>query len=202
MSYTTLNRLPALGVSLAVVFLILAASRFPGGYQWNHHFISVLFWPITPGGDPNPARPLAVVGVIFFCLGMALLFHLMSSRTKTTFHKKIIQTGGIGSMVYGSIAVTPLHDLMVTISLGFFLAAVLAILHLLSLQRNLRLLSLGILCLVVLLTTAVLYYNNPLFAYLPVAQKTTFVLCTAWLFAVQYANRSMNSGEEKYANAA
>ncbi len=196
MSRTTLNCLPAIGVFLAVVFLVLAASRYPGGYHWNHQFISTLFWPLTPSGDPNPARPLAVVGVIFFCLGMALLFQLMSSKANTTFHKKTIQIGGMGSMVYGLIAVTPMHNLMVTISLVFFLAAMFAVLHLLSLQRNLRLLLPGVLCLVVLLTTAVMYYGNLRFAFQPVAQKAAFVLCTGWLFTVQFANRSLKSEQK------
>jgi len=202
MSRTTLNRLPAIGVSLAVVFLVLAATRYPGGYVWNRHFISTLFAPITPNGEANPARPLAVVGVALFCAGMAVLFHLLSNQTNSASHKRVIQIGGIGSMVYGAITVTPMHNLMVTISLLFFLAAVFAVLHTLSLQRDIRLFSLGLFCVVILLTTAALYYGNLLPTVLPLAQKTSFVLCTGWLFAVQYANRNLKPEEEKYADAA
>ena len=199
MSHKTLSRLSAIGVLVAAAFLALSATRYPGGYDWNRHFISTLFRSTTPSGAQNSARPLAIVGMLIFCASMALLFQLMSSEAKSAFHKKTIQIAGIGSMVYALLTFTLMHDLMVSISLVFFLTAMFAILHMLYSQRHIRLLSLGIFCLAILLGGAVMYYGNVLLAFLPLAQKVSYVLCVGWLFAVQFANRRMRSTQDYHA---
>src|ERR1041385_9029755 len=129
MPLITIRRLPAMGLALALVLLEIAVVRYPGGYNGPRHFISTLFAGTTTSGEPNPSRPFAIAGIFFFYTSMALLFQLTSSKASSRFHKKTIQIGGIGSMVYGFLAVTRLHDLMVTIALGFFLTAMIAALN-------------------------------------------------------------------------
>ena len=130
---------------------------------------------------------------------MGLLFQLISSEAKSAFHKKTIQIAGIGSMVYALITATRMHDLMVSISLVFFLTAMFAVLHKLYFQRQIRLFSLGILCLAILLFSAVMYYGNVLLAFLPLGQKVSFASCVGWLFAVQFTNRRMRSTQNDHA---
>ena len=186
MSQRVLRLLPAVGVLVGVSLLGLAATKYPGGYHWSRQTLSTLFVPITPSGAENPGRLFAVMGVLAMAWGMAVLFQFLSSEAKSAFHKKTIQIGGIGSMVYAAFTVTPIHDLMVDIAFVFFLAMMFAVLHMIYGERHFRLFSLGILCLAILLGSAVIYYGNILFDFLPSVQKVSYILTLAWLFAVQF----------------
>lgn len=59
-------------------------------------------------------------------------------------HKKTIEIGGIGALVYGFLAVTRMRDLMVSIGLLFSLAALLAATHALYIERRWWLFAWGI----------------------------------------------------------
>jgi len=118
---------------------------------------------------------------------LGLLFTNISRNDRVKARRTAIEIGGVGSAVYASLVVTPMHDLLVTIALLFFVTAVLAVLHLLHVARRRRLFWAGVACLAVLLTCAVMYYGDVCFAALPVAQKLTFGVYVAWLVAVQYA---------------
>ena len=82
--------------------------------------ISTLFQLATPSGVANPARPLAVLGVLTAMSGIALLFHVVSNQTRSAFHKKSIQIGGIASTAFATLTVALLHDLMVGLALVSF----------------------------------------------------------------------------------
>jgi hypothetical protein len=148
--------------------------------------ISALFQPATPSGVVNPARPLAVLGVLTAMSGIALLFHLVSSRTRSAFHKKAIQIGGIASTAFATLTVTLLHDLMVGVALVCFVVALSAVLHMLYSERVLGLFALGVLFVALELGTAVLYFGQIFLEFLPAGQKAALVLIGLWLFAVQH----------------
>jgi hypothetical protein len=81
--------------------------------------------------------------------------------------KKTIDIGGIGAMVYAFLAVaTPMHDLLVTVSLVFSLAAILATLYTVYRARQTNLLIAGAICLALVVVSAVMYYGHVLFALL------------------------------------
>ena len=61
-----------------------------------------------------------------FCVSVVVLFQLVSRRTKRRVIGKSLEIGGIGSMVYAFLVVTPMHDLLVGIALLFFFQATLA----------------------------------------------------------------------------
>ena len=103
-------------------------------------------------------------------------------------------------MVYTACAITPVHDLMVIIALSFFLIAVFIILEMLYSHRSYEMFSIGIVCLGIFLTTAVLYYGNLGVAYIPFLQKLTFALCTGWLFAVQTTVQGRKASLLQYEN--
>ncbi len=77
--------------------------------------------------------------------------------------------------------VTPIHDLIVTISLGFFLAVDIVLLHWLWRQRQLSQWIAGRANLTLLLTTAVVYSREVMMVALPTLQKLTFLSSAAWL---------------------
>lgn len=134
----------------------------------------------------NPARLLAVVGVLTIMTGMAILFYVVSSQTKSVFHKKTIQIAGIGSTVYLGLTVTPMHDLMVSIALVFFLVLMFAVLHMVYFENHFRLFLIGMVCLGLQLGGAVIYYGKLFLEVLPLVQKTSLVLTVVWLLGVQF----------------
>ena len=110
----------------------------------------------------------------------------MSSRTRSAFHKKAIQIGGIASTAFATLTVTLLHDLMVGLALVCFVVALSAMLHMLYRERLLGLFAIGILFIAFELGTAVLYFGQVFLEFLPAGQKAAMVLIGLWLFAVQY----------------
>ena len=186
MDRRALRALPMTSVISGTALLGLAMTWHPGGYRWSEHTISALFQPAAPSGVVNPARPFAVLGLLTAMSGIALLFHLVSSRTRSAFDKQVIQIGGIASTAFATLTVTLLHDLMVGLALVCFVVALSAMLHMLYRERLLGLFAIGILFIAFELGTAVLYFGHVFLEFLPAGQKAAMVLIGLWLFAVQY----------------
>lgn len=181
------STLPFLGVLASLVLFVLSTARYPGGYDWANHTISRLFQPRTLDGAENPARPLAVLAVFMFCVSMAVVFNGVSRRGKSRFHNKTIQVAGIGSMVYASLVVTPMHNVLVGVALLFFVTAMLATFHMLYLERHLGMLHAGIVCLAVTVSNAAMYYGDVLFGFLPIVQKVSLAMWAGWLLTLHFA---------------
>jgi hypothetical protein len=88
-------------------------------------------------------------------------------------------------MVYASLTFTPMHDLMVTMSLAFHLCAVVALLHGLWIRRETAFFWTGCICFLVLLASAEMYYTNHLGVALVWAQRLTFILFASWLLILE-----------------
>jgi cytochrome bd-type quinol oxidase subunit 2 len=131
MDGSTLSRLPGISVLSGTALLGLATAWYPGGYRWSEHTISALFQPATPAGLVNPARLLAVIGVLTAMIGVALQFYLVSKRTRSPVHRTAIRIAGIASTVFAALTVALPHDLMVGLALVCFVVAVIAVLPLL-----------------------------------------------------------------------
>ena len=181
------DSLPIAGVLIALALFGLAAWLYPGGYDWAHHFISMMFAPTTATGAVNKARPVAILAMFVLCFSQAVLFKRLAGRATRRVHRKTLEIGGIGSMVYGFLVVTPLHDLLVGIALLFFVAAMLAALHWMWVEGRPTLVGTGLVSLVLLAVTAVMYYGHVLWNLLPIAQKASFLACFGWLMALQIA---------------
>src|SRR5205807_2428412 len=98
---------------------------------------------------------------------------------------KLMRSGGIGSAVYASLAFTPMHDLMVTISLAFFGVAMLALLRALYLSHTIGFFVSGVACFAILAVSAIIYYSNQFVVALPWAQRLSFVLNAVWLLSLE-----------------
>ena len=97
-------------------------------------------------------------------------------------------------MVYASLAFTVLHNLMVTIALGFFVVAVLALLQALYASRAMPFLVAGCACLVVLIASATLYYGDLYPEALPWGQRASFAFFAIWLVSLDFAVPALRLG--------
>ena len=177
---------PVVGVAVAAVLFVLAALRYPGGYDWAGQSISSLFQPLALDGAENAARPVAVASVLIFCIGVAAVFERISRRGRSGAQRKVIQIAGIGSMVYAFLVVTPMHDVLVGIALPFFLVAMLGVFWLLWVERRLWMLLAGLACLSGTVWNAVIYYGSIGSGFLPLVQKLSTFLWVAWLFVLYF----------------
>lgn len=157
------------------------------GYNWSSNTISALFQPTAISGAANPARYVAVPAVLLYCISMGFVFKRISRKAATNKHQKVIEIGGVGSMVYAFLVVTPMHDLMVTIALLFFVVAVSGILHSLYTAKKFHLVVFGIFCLLPMFLNATLYYGNVLYGMIPVLQKIGFFAGATWFFVIYYS---------------
>ena len=181
---------PTAGIALALVLFGAAARAYPGGttasratagYSWAHNFVSSLFAARALNGAPNAARPLAVAAMLALCGSAAVLFAGLARRAPSRAHRKAVEIGGIGAAVYGVLVVTPMHDLMVDLSLAFSLTAMLATTHGLYVERRRSLALWGAVAVVLTLVAAVMYYGRIGYALLPVVQKAGLAASVAWL---------------------
>lgn len=181
------KRLSIVGILVSLACFFAATSQYPGGFDWNHHFISTLL-----RGPDGPSRNLAMAGSLFFCVSLAFLFVRLSRAPEFARQAKIIQIAGIGSMVYSSLTMTVLHDLMVSISLLFFLVAIISLLSGLYFNRKKMLLFAGCICLAVLVMSATIYYSGVGVSVLPWAQRLSFCSLALWLVWLDNCTPRMN----------
>jgi hypothetical protein len=187
---TTFRHLPALGIAGAVGLLVLAAGRYPGGtdadpatigYRFGENFLCALFQPEALNGAENAARPLAIAGA-----SLGVVFFVISRSTASRLHRSAIEIGGIGTAVYSVFVATPLHNLVITIGLVFGLVAFVAVGHLMAREGRRGLLLWGLSVLVLKSLSAVSYYGELFFEWLPLLQKAGVVVGLGWLLAVYY----------------
>ena len=184
------RRLPLISAVLALALLLFATRFYPGGaegdpavlgFDWWRVYITQLLRPVALNGQPNAARPYAVAGLWLFCLGMAELFRQLAQEMAPARHAKWVQICGIAAMVYTAFTVTRMHDLMVTISLFFFVATEVALLDWLWLRRQWPRWTAGMACLLLMLAASCSYYGRIGTAALPTLQKLVYLSSSAWL---------------------
>jgi len=186
---------PAIGIAIALCLFVVAAMYYPGGttdsavtigYNWAHNFVSSLFAARALNGAPNPARVIAIPAMLLMCVSLGVMFRRIAMKVNSRVHKQTIEIGGIGAMVYAFLVVTPMHDLMVTIGLLFWLVALFATMHALSIERRGLLSGWGALCIALTLLSAVMYYGKVFYGLLPIVQKVSLVIWIGWLLSVHY----------------
>jgi hypothetical protein len=117
-------------------------------------------------------------------LSLALVFERLARAAEFSKNAKLLRIGGIGSMVYSALTITPMHDLMVTISLLFFLVAVLTLLRGLHFGGERRFFVAGSVCLGLFIASGTIYYSGRYGFVLPWAQRVTYGLFALWLVAL------------------
>lgn len=186
---------PLVGALFSLFLFLIAANLYPGGtmassntvgYDWANNTISALFQPNALNGDSNPARYFAITAMFVYCLSLTFIFRRISKNSTSKVHQKIIQIAGIGFAVYAFLIVTPMHNLVVSIALVFFIVTVVSMLHNLYLQKNNQLLVLGLACISIPLINATLYYGDFIYEILPAVQKIGAVACAVWFILVYY----------------
>jgi hypothetical protein len=184
------RQFPLICVLLGFALILVATRFYPGGtlddptavgFDWSRNYLTNLFRPSALNGLKNAAMPYAVAGMWLICVGLADLFRHLAKEMGSTWHAKWVRIFGIAATVYAALTVTPMHDLMVTIALVFFVAAELVLLDWLCQRRQLPQWIAGMANLALLISAAFVYYREVAMVALPTLQKLVFLSSTAWL---------------------
>ncbi|HTD39286.1 MAG TPA: hypothetical protein VK671_01610 [Mucilaginibacter sp.] len=184
-----------IGIIISLVLLYLATLHYPGGsqrnknsvgYDWVNNYLSNLFGPKAVNGGENTARIWADFGMLFFCSSVGWFFVSFSTRIPVKSSSRIIRHFGFVAMVFAFLAVTPLHDLAVTISCT---SALVAIFYVTVFVFKSKLHLFKILCVVYLIslyTASYSYYTRSFLELLPTLQKVTLGMSVIWVLSLNY----------------
>ncbi|MBR9920607.1 MAG: hypothetical protein GYB31_07185 [Bacteroidetes bacterium] len=122
--------IPVLGILVFCLGYGYASNLYPGGSQfdlqakgfdWFHNYWCNLLNREAMNGDPNPARPWAIASMIVLCLALMIFFvqfaKAFSDSTRYgRFWQRMIQIGGVLSMLASMLIFTRYHDLMTLVA--------------------------------------------------------------------------------------
>lgn len=179
---------------ISAVLIVVATFVYPGGslldkdsagFQWSRNFISNLFATKAINGSENPGRLWAIIGMAFHSIGIAIFFLHTSKKIPSKHGGTVLKFIGTIYVLFNILIVTPLHDIMVTISstlslLGLFYITVFIF--------RTRLHFLKFACIICLLT---FYYTLYLYGagdwvLLAIMQKVSFLSSMLLVLGIEY----------------
>ena len=182
------------GVVISLSFLIVSTLVYPGGsladknsigFQWSKNFISNLFGVKAVNDLDNPARIWADIGMIFLSVSFGLFFVNFSKKIPKKNAANIIKYLGVGGMLFTFLIVTPLHDIMITLSSTLFLVSIFYITVFIFKTKLILLKIYSIICLLIFYFTLFLYGSGE-YTYLPIMQKVTFISVIILILCLEY----------------
>lgn len=187
-----------IGVIISVFLLAIAISVYPGGsyfdknsvgFDLTKNFISNLFASTAVNGSDNPSRIWADAGMIFLSVSFAIFFINFSKKIPHKSAANVIKYCGAGNMLFTFLIVTPLHDVMVTISGTFFLVSLFYITVFILKSKLLLFKFACVICMLIFYYTIYLYGSGN-WDWLPVMQKTIFISCVLLVLGLEYFTTS------------
>ncbi len=146
-------------------------------------------------GDINTGRPLAIAGFMSLTLGLIPFFYLFSKYlSRLTTWSKLINYGGIISMVLLSFIWTSYHDEITALSSGFGVLAVSGIMIEVGRHQSKMHFYSGIVCILLLLVNNFIYYTTYQLNWLPVIQKATLLIILIWILSINSRIREQMLG--------
>ncbi len=184
-----------IGFIISFLLLLIASFYYPGGsqvdinsigYDWKNNYLCNLFTPKAMNGEDNPSRFIAIPGMLFLCLSMAIFFFRISNVVATGASVKIIKCFGVASMLCAFLAATPYHNIMTTAGSTLGLVALFYI-TVFVLKSGLTLFK--ILCianLAIMYFANYVYYSGQMIVVLPVVQKLSYLMLITLFLGLEY----------------
>ena len=184
-------------LALSAVLIGIAAIIYPGGtlhdpntvgFDWSKNFISNLFGKTALNGEPNRSRSWAIIGMAFHSVGNGLFFLHMARKFLIKHVALVLKIVGFADMLFSFLIVTPLHDIMVTLSSTFSLIGLFYI-TVFILRTRLHLLKIFcIVCLLIFYFTLYLYGSGD-WGFLAIMQKVSFVSSMLLVLSLEYLTK-------------
>jgi hypothetical protein len=183
---------PVFGTLIFIILYIIATLFYPGGSQankyaigfsWAHNYWCNLLNDIAINGQPNPAKPIAMTGMLVLCITLALFWIIFPKQINLSKALSAsIQISGVLSMSIAFLLFTPInHDLITNLASFFGLIATIGTFIGLYQNKWMGLFIFGLFNILLVVINNYFYYNSGLIAYLPVVQKISFLLFLIWI---------------------
>lgn len=192
-------------VVISVILMVIATLVYPGGsildknsigFEWSKNFISNLFAEKAINGSDNSSRIWAIIGMVFHSVGYGIFFFNMSKKIFARHAANILKFIGAANILFSFLIVTPLHDIMVTISSTLFLIGLFYI-TVYILKTKLHLLKFSsIICLLTFYYTLYLYGSGYL-SLLAIMQKITFISSMLLVLGMEYFTKQEDFNQIK-----
>lgn len=183
-----------IGVVFSLILMIVAISIYPGGsmfdknsigFDWTKNFISNLFSTKALNGAENSSRIWAYSGMILLPCSYAIFFMNMAKKIPEKNAGYILKYGGAANILCMFLIVTPLHDLMLNISITLFWTCLVCI-TVIILKTRLHLFKFFcIICLLIFYYSLYLWGTNN-WGLLPIMQKVNFINSTLLILGLEY----------------
>ena len=183
--------LPLFGSILFLMLYWLATLYYPGGSEWDknsigfswmHNYWCNLLNETAINGSPNPARPIALTGMMILCTSLIVFWYQFPILVDfNKWARLVIQVSGLTAMAIGLFLFTSFHDMIINIATGFGLIALVGTFVGLWKLKWIKLFWMGLLSILLIGLNNLLYYNKDLLLYLPIVQKITFFYFLLWI---------------------
>ena len=155
------------------------------GFDWTRNFISNLFGAKALNGSDNPSRTWAYLGMILLPVSYAIFFVNMSKKIPEKNIANILKYGGAANVLCMFLIVTPLHDLMLNISITLFWTSLGFVAGFIMRSRLHLFKFLCAACLLIFYYSIFLWATND-WDLLPVMQKVNFINSTLLILGLEY----------------
>jgi hypothetical protein len=183
-----------IGLAFSLILMIIAISIYPGGsifekdsigFNLSKNFISNLFEAKALNGTDNVSRIWAILAMIFLPISYAIFFNHMAIKIPDRNAGFILNYAGISNILVMFLIVTPLHDLMLYISISLFWTCIVVI-TVFIFKTKLHLFK--FLCLICLLFFyfSLYLWGTSDWELLPIIQKINFFSSTLLILGLEY----------------
>lgn len=184
-------------IVISVILLVIAVLVYPGGslldknstgFDWSKNFISNLFAAKAINGLENTSRIWAIIGMAFHSFGYGIFFINMSKKIPARQAVNVLKYIGAANILFSFLIITPLHDLMVTISSTLFLIGLFYV-TVFILKTKLHLFKFScIICLLIFYYTLYLYGAGN-WGLLAIMQKVSLFSSMVLVLGIEYFTR-------------
>ncbi len=195
--------IPSAAVAIFLCFYMVAGWLYPGGTKFDpgrmgfsmvdNYWCDLLDEP-TYGGHQNPARPVALVGILILCTGLMVFWWRAPLLFPDSASKGwVVRITGIGSGATLPLVATPQHDLAINIAgiLGFIALGI--SLNVLKKRRETLPMLLGQGTLVFSLLNFLSWQTGIGLLWLPLLQKIAFAVFLLWVVVISRSFSSVDS---------
>ena len=189
-----------IGIMISLAFMLVAVTIYPGGSMFDRsavgfdletNFMSNLLGANALNGAENPSRIWACASMILLPVSYAIFFAHMAKKIPDKNAGYILKYGGIANILCMFLIVTPLHDLMLNISITLFWTGIVVV-TIFILKTRLHVFKvLCITCLVIFYYSIYAWATND-WHLLPIMQKLNFINSTLLILGLEYFTRQEN----------
>jgi hypothetical protein len=186
-----------IGVIISLAFFSVAISIYPGGtyqdknaigFNWTKNYFSNLFETSALNGGQNPSIIWAYIGIFFYAISSTIFFVNMSKKIPEKNVGNFIRYTGILTLPTTFLVITPLHDIMLTISNFLFWTCITTI-TVYIIKSRLHFLKFYCMLCMLIFYIAVYIHSSSNWDLLPIAQKINTISSILLILVLEYFTR-------------